>query len=59
MHDINFTSCYSDYIVALKDGKIAKAGTIDEIIKKNFKKHIYEMDFNIQNINGNKICIYF
>ncbi|MFH5796918.1 ATP-binding cassette domain-containing protein, partial [Clostridium perfringens] len=23
MHDINYTSCYSDYIVALKDGKIA------------------------------------
>ena len=24
IHDINFASCYSDYIVALKDGKLLK-----------------------------------
>ena len=26
MHDINFASCYSDYIIAYKDGEIVKAG---------------------------------
>mgnify|MGYP000818932666 CR=1 FL=1 len=26
IHDINFASCYSDYIVALKDGKVVKDG---------------------------------
>ena len=26
IHDINFASCYSDYIVALKDGKLIKNG---------------------------------
>ena len=35
MHDINFTACYSDYIVALKDGKIARQGTVDEIINED------------------------
>ncbi len=59
MHDINYTSCYSDYILALKDGKIAKYGKTDEIINKEVLEEIYEMKFDIQEINGDKICIYF
>ena len=59
MHDINYTSCYSDYIVALKDGKVAKYGTTNEIINKEVLEEIYEMDFDIREINGEKICIYF
>ncbi len=59
MHDINYTSCYSDYIVALKDGKIASHGTRDEIINKKTLESIYEMEFEIREINGEKICIYF
>lgn len=34
IHDINFASCYSDYIVALKNGVIAKHGNVEEIIQK-------------------------
>lgn len=59
MHDINYTSCYSDYIVALKDGKIANFGTVEEIMKKDVLEKIYEMEFDIREINGDKICIYF
>lgn len=59
MHDINFTSCYSDYIVALKNGKIAKEGNVDEIIEERTLEDIYEMKFDVKNINGKKISIYF
>ena len=59
MHDINFASCYSDNIVALKNGRIEKVGTTDEIVKKEVLEDIYEMDFDIRDINGNKICVYF
>lgn len=59
MHDINFTACYSDYIVALKDVKIARQGTVDEIINEDILREIYEMDFNVQEIDGNKISIYY
>lgn len=59
MHDINFASCYSDNIVALKNGKIEKVGTTEEIVNKEVLESIYEMDFDIKNINGNRICIYF
>ena len=59
IHDINFASCYSDYIVALKDGKIAKEGPTAEIIQQSVLEEIYEMPFNVQNINDQNICIYF
>ncbi|WP_338751312.1 ABC transporter ATP-binding protein [Bacillus sp. FJAT-52991] len=59
IHDINFASCYSDYIVALKDGKIAKQGSVDEMMDQQVLKDIYEMDMKIQTVNDCRICIYF
>lgn len=59
LHDINFASCYSDYIVALKDGKVVREGTTDEIINSEVLKEVYDMDIQIETINGNKICVYF
>ena len=59
IHDINFASCYSDYIVALKDGKVVKDGPTDETIKKEELESIYEIKFDIQNIDNRKICVYF
>ncbi|MBG9790800.1 MULTISPECIES: iron ABC transporter ATP-binding protein [Brevibacillus] len=59
IHDINFASCYSDYIVALKDGKVIKEGSTQEIINPKVLQDLYDMDFNIQNIEGNDICVYF
>ncbi|OLN23915.1 iron ABC transporter ATP-binding protein [Domibacillus antri] len=59
IHDINFASVYSDYIVALKDGKIEAQGTVNEIITSLTLKQIYGMDMSIQEINNQKICVYF
>jgi iron complex transport system ATP-binding protein len=59
IHDINFASVYSDEIVALKDGKVVKAGPADEIIQPSVLKEVYDMDIQIENIHENNICIYF
>ncbi|WP_174615652.1 ABC transporter ATP-binding protein [Virgibacillus ihumii] len=59
IHDINFASCYSDQIVALKDGKIIKQGPTCDVIDECVLKDIYDMDIDIKNINNNKICVYF
>lgn len=59
MHDINFASVYSDRIVILKDGKIAKDDVTSNIISKDILEDIYEIDFNISHINGKDICVYF
>ncbi|MBU9722954.1 MULTISPECIES: ABC transporter ATP-binding protein [Bacillaceae] len=59
IHDINFASCYSDYIVALKDGRIVKEGPTWDIIQSDVLKEIYGLDMEVQCINDNKICVYF
>jgi len=59
IHDINFASCYSDHIVALKDGKIVKDGPTSDIIERDVLNSIYDMDIPIQHINGNRIGVYF
>lgn len=59
IHDINFASCYSDSIVALKDGKVVKTGTTKEIIQSATLQDVYEMEFQIENINENRICVYY
>ncbi|GAE37409.1 iron ABC transporter ATP-binding protein [Halalkalibacter akibai] len=59
LHDINFASCYSDFIVALKDGKIVKEGPAQEIITHSVLKEIYDMDIPINCVGDKKICVYF
>ena len=59
IHDINFASCYSDYIVALKDGKVVEEGRTEEIINKNVLEKIYDLDFRIQDIENMKLCVYY
>ncbi|MHA6253095.1 iron ABC transporter ATP-binding protein [Oceanobacillus sp. CAU 1775] len=59
IHDINFASCYSDQIVALKDGKIVKQGRACDVIDTCVLKEIYDMDIEIQEINNQRICVYY
>lgn len=59
IHDINFASFYSDYIVALKDGKVVKEGETSEIIQSSVLKDIYDMDIGIENVNNCKFCVYY
>jgi len=59
IHDINFASCYSDYIVALKDGKIVQEGPTAQIIDEPVLESIYDMNIPIEVIDGNRIGVYF
>lgn len=59
MHDINFTSCYSDYIIAIKNGQIAKEGSVEEIINEITLQEIYDMEFNVVEMKNKRIGIYY
>lgn len=59
LHDINFASCYSDQIVALRDGKLVYEGGVDTVIDTAALRHIFDMDIRIEQIQGNRIGIYF
>ncbi|MEC1754796.1 petrobactin ABC transporter ATP-binding protein YclP [Bacillus mojavensis] len=59
IHDINFASVYSDYIVALKNGRIVKEGPPEEIIETSVLEEIYDMTIPIQTIDNQRIGVYF
>ena len=59
LHDINFASCYSDRIVAMKDGRLLRHGTPAEIMTPATLREIYDMDVRVEVIDGNPIGVYF
>lgn len=58
LHEINLAAFYSDYIVAFKEGKIAKIGTVNEVITPENLKEIYGVDFKMIDVDGKPQCIY-
>ena len=59
MHDINFASCYSDNIVAMKRGEVMKSGKVAEVIEETILSGIYEIPFTIKTIDSKRICLYY
>lgn len=59
LHEINYAAFYSDYICAFKDGKIAKFGTVQEVMTKETLAQIYDVDFEIMEIEGKPLSIYY
>ena len=59
LHEINYAAFYSDYICAFKDGKIASFGTVEEVITKENLSSIYNVEFEIMQIKGKPLSIYY
>lgn len=59
LHEINYAAFYSDYICAFVDGKIAKFGTVNEVMNKETLSQIYKVDFEIMEIEGRPLAIYY
>lgn len=59
LHDINFASCYSDHIVAMRKGKVAHQGTPEQLIQPDILRDIYEMEIAVEIVGGNRIAVYY
>ena len=59
LHDINFASHYSDYIVALKHGKVKYSGTTDSIINEKVLKDVFDLPITICESKKKRVCNYF
>lgn len=59
LHDINFASCYSDNIVAMRDGEVLFQGPPDIVIQPDVLRAVYDLDVTVQVIDGKRICNYF
>ena len=59
LHEINYAAFYSDYICAFAEGKIAKFGPVKEVMTKRTLSDIYKVDFEIMEIQGKPLSIYY
>ncbi len=48
LHDLNQAARFADYIIALKDGEIIKAGNCEEVITHNVLKEVFHIDAEIE-----------
>ncbi|WP_257349839.1 ABC transporter ATP-binding protein [Pseudalkalibacillus decolorationis] len=47
LHDLNQAARFADYIIALKDGQIVKAGDYEEVITHDVLKDVFQIDAEI------------
>lgn len=59
LHDINFASSYSDDIIAMKDGRVVAQGNVGDIIAHDILHNVYDMQFDIHEVDRCKVCLYF
>ena len=59
LHEINYAAFYSDYVCAFADGRIAKFGTVREVINKETLSELYKVDFEILEIAGKPLSVYY
>ena len=59
LHDINFASCYADHIIALKDGRLAVAGTPAEVVQDEVLSSLYGIPVSVHEVKGRRLCHYF
>ncbi|TJY71434.1 ABC transporter ATP-binding protein [Arthrobacter sp. CAU 1506] len=59
IHDINFASCYSDSIIAMRSGRLIHQGSPAQIMHPEVLRDVYEIDIRIEEIDGNRIGVYF
>ncbi|WP_332460671.1 ABC transporter ATP-binding protein [Ornithinimicrobium faecis] len=59
LHDINFASCYSDHIVAMRDGRVIIQGTPSDIMQREVLRDVFDMDIHVQDLHGVRLGIFW
>ena len=59
IHDFNFAAGFADEIIALKNGRLFKQGTVDEVITPAVLGELYEMEVKVISYEGRPFCVYF
>ncbi|MBB3267180.1 iron complex transport system ATP-binding protein [Azospirillum sp. OGB3] len=59
LHDINFASCYSDRIVAMRDGRVVHQGPPAVIITPDVIRDVYGVEAQVMENAGQRIALYY
>jgi iron complex transport system ATP-binding protein len=59
VHDINFASCYSDRIVAMKDGRVVAEGPTAELMDTPVLRKVFDLDVEVHELTGQRIGVFW
>lgn len=59
LHEINYAAFYSDYICAFAQGRVAKFGPVEEVMTREVLSDLYRVDFEILQIEGKPLSVYY
>ncbi|HEJ9412922.1 TPA: ABC transporter ATP-binding protein [Proteus mirabilis] len=59
IHDINFASVYSDYILAMRNGKLYYHGSPNEIMKADIIEDIFDTPVEVKELDNKLIAMYY
>ena len=59
IHDINFASVYSNYILAMKNGELIYQGNPDQIMNSTILEDIFDTPVQIEKVHDQNIAIYY
>lgn len=59
LHDVNFASCWSDLVVAMRDGRVVASGTPDEVMRPDVLREVYDMDVVVHEVDGRRVALYY
>jgi len=58
-HDVNLASMYVDKMIFLKNGKLVKAGDLNEVLKKEILEEVFEVKCEIKKLSGYMYVIFY
>jgi iron complex transport system ATP-binding protein len=59
VHDINFASCYSDRIVAMRDGRVVADGPTAEMMQPPVLRKVFDLDVEVHELAGQQIGVFW
>jgi iron complex transport system ATP-binding protein len=59
LHDVNFASCWSDVVVAMRDGRVVAHGAPHEVITTDVLSAVYEVEVTIHEVDGRRVALYY
>lgn len=59
IHDINFASAYSDYIIAMRKGQIIYTGKPEDIMVSEVLEDIFDTAVAIEQVHNQRIAVYY
>lgn len=59
LHDINFAARYADRIIAMKDGRIAEFGTVEEIMRSDVLTSVFDTPVQVIDGPDGALAVYF